>query len=112
MQYGNILQEGLNSLIPLTQTIYKNYQMFSKNYFLFRGVPRDCHLTVYGQNHAKINFDNVHYAILYKYMSILYKQINTWKNIEFNAILGAPRPWSYFLYIYFSNAHPLIYVIN
>ena len=41
MQYDNILQEGLNSLIPLTQTIYKNYQMFSKNYFLFREAPRD-----------------------------------------------------------------------
>ena len=69
MQYGNILQEGLNSLILLTQTIYKNYQMFSKNYFLFRGVPGECHpLIVYGQQHAKINFHNSHYAILHKYM--------------------------------------------
>ena len=56
MWYGNILQEGLNSLIPLTQTIYKNYQMFSKNYFLFTGVPRDHQLMVYGQKHAKFNF--------------------------------------------------------
>ena len=63
-----ILQEGLNSLIPLTQTIYKYYQMFSKNYFFFRWVPRDCHLMVYGQNHAKINYNNGHYAILFKYI--------------------------------------------
>ena len=25
MQQGNIVQEGLNSLIPLTQTIHENY---------------------------------------------------------------------------------------
>ena len=68
MQYGNILWEGLKSLIPFTQTIYKNYQIFSKNYFLFRWLPRDCHLIVYGQKHAKININNSHYAILYKYM--------------------------------------------
>ena len=68
MQYDNILQEGLNSLVPFTQTIYKNYQIFSKNYFLFRGVPRDCQLMVYGQKHAKINFNNGHYAILCKNM--------------------------------------------
>ena len=39
MQYGNILQEGLKGLIPFTQTIHKKYQMFSKNYFLFRQMP-------------------------------------------------------------------------
>ena len=42
--------------------------MFSKNYFLFRGVPKDCPLMVYGQKHAKINFHNGHYAMLYEYM--------------------------------------------
>ena len=68
MQYSNILYEGLNSLIPLTQTIYENYQMFSKNYFLFREVPMDFLLIIYGQIHAKIIFYNGHYAILYKHM--------------------------------------------
>ena len=34
------------------------------------------------------------------------------ENIEFNAIAGVPTPCPYFLYIYLSNAHPLIYVIN
>ena len=68
MQYGNIMQEGLNSLIPLMQTIYNYYQIFFKNYFLLRGVSRDCPLMVYGQKHAKINFHNGHYAIFYKYM--------------------------------------------
>ena len=68
MQYGNILQEGLNSLIPITQTMYNYYQMFSKNYFLFREVPWNCFLMLYGQQHAKINFNNGHYAIIYKYM--------------------------------------------
>ena len=32
--------------------------------------------------------------------------------IENNAIAGVPRPRPYYPYIYFSNAHPLIYVIN
>ena len=32
--------------------------------------------------------------------------------IENNAIAGVLRPGSCFLYIYLSNAHPLIYVIN
>ena len=54
--------------MALTQTIYIKYPMFSKNCFLFRGVPRVFHLMVYGQKHAKINFDNGHYAILYKYI--------------------------------------------
>ena len=102
MQYDNILQEGLNSLIPLTQTIHENYQMFYKKYFLFRGVPSDCYLMVSGQKYAKINFNNSHYAILYKYM----------ENIEFNTIAGVPSTGPYFLYIYVSNTHPLIYEIN
>ena len=68
MQYGNTLQEGLNSFTPFTQTIYKKYQIFSKIYFLFRRMLRDCHLMKYGQKHAKINFNSGHYAILYKYM--------------------------------------------
>ena len=32
--------------------------------------------------------------------------------IENNAIAGVPRPGPYYLDIYFSNTHPLIYVIN
>ena len=31
--------------------------------------------------------------------------------IENNAIAGVPRPWPYSPYIYFSNAHPLFYII-
>ena len=34
------------------------------------------------------------------------------ENIEFNAIVEIPRPGPYILYIYFSNTHQLIYVIN
>ena len=56
MQYGNILQEGLSSLIPLTQTIYKYCQMFFQNYFLLKRMSRDCHLMVYGQKHGKNKF--------------------------------------------------------
>ena len=29
-----------------------------------------------------------------------------------NAIAGVPTPGPYSLYIYFSNAHPIFYVIN
>ena len=54
--------------MPLTQTIYEKYQMISRNYLLFRGVPRDCPLMLFGLKHAKINFHNGHYAIVYKYM--------------------------------------------
>ena len=32
--------------------------------------------------------------------------------IEFTATVGVPRPGPYFLYIYFSNTNPLIYVIH
>ena len=62
------MQEGLNGLIPLTQTIHENYLTSSKNYVHFRGVPRNCSLMLYGQKHAKINFHNGHYAMLYKYI--------------------------------------------
>ena len=34
------------------------------------------------------------------------------ENIEFTAIVGVPRPRPYFLYICFSNAHQLTYVID
>ena len=66
---------------------------------------------VYGQKHAKINFHNSHYAKLYK--NILYfvtKLLH--KNVEFNAIAEDPSPRPYFLCIYFSNVHQLIYEIN
>ena len=52
----HILSIAILATIPLTQTIYKYYQIFSKNYFLFSGVPRDCPLIVYDQKNAKINF--------------------------------------------------------
>ena len=32
--------------------------------------------------------------------------------IENNAIAGVPTPGPYYLFIYFSNAHPLTYKIN
>ena len=32
--------------------------------------------------------------------------------IENNAIAGVHKPGPYYLYIYFPNAHPLIYEIN
>ena len=32
--------------------------------------------------------------------------------IENNAIMGVPRAGPYSLHIYFSNAHPLFYIIN
>ena len=32
--------------------------------------------------------------------------------IETNVIAVVPKPGPYYLYIYFSNAHPLIYEIN
>ena len=29
-----------------------------------------------------------------------------------NAIAGVPRPGSYYIYNYFSHAHPIFYIIN
>ena len=29
-----------------------------------------------------------------------------------NAIVGVPRPGPYYIYNYFSNTHPIFYVIN
>ena len=34
------------------------------------------------------------------------------ENVEFNAIVRVPIPGPYYPYIYFSNTHPLLYVIN
>ena len=51
MQYG---QEGLNSSVPLTQAIYKNYEILSEIYLLFSGMPSDSHLLLYGLKPAKI----------------------------------------------------------
>ena len=33
-----------------------------------------------------------------------------WSNFKFNAIVGVPRPGPYYIYNYFSHAHPLKYV--
>ena len=29
-----------------------------------------------------------------------------------NAMAGVPMPWYYYVYNYFSNTHPIFYVIN
>ena len=50
-QYG---QEGLNSSVPLTQAIYKNYEILSEHYLLFTDMPSNSHLPTYGLKHAKI----------------------------------------------------------
>ena len=49
--------------------------------------------------------------MLYKYM--LYFITKLMLGIYWNnAIVEVPRSGTYFLYVYFSNAHPLFYVIN
>ena len=75
MQYGNMGQEGLNSSVLLTHTIYENYEILSKNYIFFR-VCLGISPTAICQKHAKIKFHYDSIAILYKCM--LYYQINTW----------------------------------
>ena len=63
-KYG---QEALNISVPLTQTIYVNYEILSENYILFRIMPRDSPLLLYAKKHAKIQFHYGPITILYKY---------------------------------------------
>ena len=68
MQYGNMGQEGLNSSVPLTHTIYENYEILSKKYIFFRGMSRDSPLPLYAGKHAKLKFHYGSIVILNKYM--------------------------------------------
>ena len=69
---------------------------------------------VCGQKHGEIIFNNSHYAILYKYMFYFITKfmLGVYNHVNNNVIVGVPRPWTFFLYIYFSKAHPLFYVRN
>ena len=63
-------------------------------------------------NYCHLNSHDDHYAILYKYMLYFITKLILGIYIDNNAIAGVPRPGHYYLYIYFSNAHPLTYEIN
>ena len=78
MQYGNMPQEGLQLILPYTYYFINLTKYIQKNYFPVRRMSRACHLTIYGQKHAKINCSKVQINLLYKMTFLIFNGNYCW----------------------------------
>ena len=95
---------------PLTHIIMKNYKLLSNYLIHMWAVPRDCYLLLGSLDYTNYYFMNVFLCYCINTCSKLLP--NKYMELSYTkAIVGVPRPGSYSLCSYISNAHPIIGLI-